>query len=342
MGADNAELGLAAKGAPGVNAPIAEVTMSEFVLALHGGAGTVPPGSVSAERASAYHHGLGVCLRAGHAVLARGGSALDAVTAAVMALEDDALFNAGHGAVLTTDGRPEMDAAIMNGADRAAGAVAGICGPRNPILAARAVMEHSPHVLLIGEGAMRFCRARGLAFAPDTYFVTQARIDALEAELARQAAQAPDTRSDADRHGTVGAVARDAAGNLAAATSTGGFTAKLPGRVGDAPVFGAGTFADNATCAISATGHGEFFIRWAAAHDISARMRYLGEDLATAAATVVEALGRNGGAGGLIAVDAAGRVSLPFNSGGMYRGTIRPDGVPRTAIWREALQPPGV
>jgi isoaspartyl peptidase/L-asparaginase-like protein (Ntn-hydrolase superfamily) len=191
--------------------------MSEFVLALHGGAGTVPPGSVSAERAAAYHHGLGACLRAGHAVLARGGSALDAVTAAVMALEDDALFNAGHGAVLTTDGRPEMDAAIMNGADRAAGAVAGICGPRNPILAARAVMERSPHVLLIGEGAMRFCRARGLAFAPDTYFVTQARIDALEAELARQAAQAPDTRSDADRHGTVGAVARDAAGNLAAA-----------------------------------------------------------------------------------------------------------------------------
>jgi beta-aspartyl-peptidase (threonine type) len=312
--------------------------MSETMLALHGGAGTIPPGSITPEMAATYRQGLAACLRAGHAVLARGGSALDAVTAAVMALEDDALFNSGHGAVLTTDGRPEMDAAIMNGVDRAAGAVAGICGPRNPVLAARAVMEHSPHVLLIGDGAMRFCRARGLGFVSDTYFVTQARVDALEAELARLAAQAPDTRSDADRHGTVGAVARDAAGNLAAGTSTGGFTAKMPGRVGDCPVFGAGTFADNETCAISATGQGEFFIRWAAAHDISARMRYLREDVATAAATVVEALGRVGGSGGLIAIDATGRVALPFNSTGMYRGTIGADGIPRTAIWREALQ----
>jgi L-asparaginase / beta-aspartyl-peptidase len=316
--------------------------MNDTMLALHGGAGTIPPGSVSPEQAAAYHRGLGACLRAGHAVLAHGGSALDAVTAAVMALEDDALFNSGHGAVLTTDGRPEMDAAIMNGADRAAGAVAGILGPRNPILAARAVMEHSPHVLLIGEGALRFCRARGLAFAPDTYFVTPGRIHALELELARRASGAADTRNDAEKHGTVGAVARDAAGDIAAATSTGGFTAKMPGRVGDCPVFGAGTFADNATCAISATGQGEFFIRWAAAHDISARMRYLREDVETPAATVVDALGRIGGSGGLIAIDAAGRVAMPFNCGGMYRGTIGPDGVPRTAIWREALQPAGV
>ena len=316
--------------------------MADYRLALHGGAGTVRPGSIPPEKAAAYHAGLAACLRAGHAVLAQGGSALDAVTAAVMALEDDALFNAGHGAVLTTNGRPEMDAAIMNGADRAAGAVAGILGPRNPVLAARAVMEHSPHVLLMGEGALHFCRGRGLAFAPEAYFVTPRRVRALEAELARRAAGAPDTRSDADRHGTVGAVARDAAGNLAAATSTGGMTGKMPGRVGDTPVFGAGTFADNATCAVSATGHGEFFIRWAAAHDISARMRYLHEDVETAAGTVVAALGRIGGSGGLIAIDAAGRVTLPFNSSGMYRGTIGPDGVPRTAIWREALQPAGV
>src|SRR5271166_5414323 len=156
---------------PRINAPdqcarTGRRAMSDFVLALHGGAGTVPQGSIPADKAAAYHHGLAACLRAGHAVLARGGSALDAVTAAVMALEDDALFNAGHGAVLTTDGRPEMDAAIMNGADRAAGAVAGILGPRNPILAARAVMEHSGHVLLIGDGAERFCRARGLTFEP--------------------------------------------------------------------------------------------------------------------------------------------------------------------------------
>jgi beta-aspartyl-peptidase (threonine type) len=312
--------------------------MNETMLALHGGAGTIPPDSITPEMAATYHRGLAACLRAGHAVLARGGSALDAVTAAVMALEDDALFNSGHGAVLTTDGRPEMDAAIMNGADRAAGAVAGILGPRNPILAARAVMEKSPNVLMIGDGALRFCRAQGLTFAPDTYFVTPGRVAALEAELKRRAAGAPDTRNDAERHGTVGAVARDAAGNLAAGTSTGGFTAKMPGRVGDCPVFGAGTFADNETCAISATGQGEFFIRWAAAHDISARMRYLHEDIATAAATVVDALGRVGGSGGLIAIDWAGRVALPFNCAGMYRGTIGADGIPRTAIWREALQ----
>ncbi len=316
--------------------------MADYVLALHGGAGTVAPGSIPPEQAAAYHRALAACLRAGQAVLARGGGALDAVTAAVMALEDDALFNAGHGAVLTTDGRPEMDAAIMNGADRAAGAVAGILGPRNPILAARAVMQHSPHVLLAGDGALRFCRERGLPFAPDTYFVTPRRVRALETELARRAAGAADARSDADRHGTVGAVARDAAGNVAAATSTGGITGKLPGRIGDTPVFGAGTFADNETCAVSATGQGEFFIRWAAAHDISARMRYLREDLPTAAATVVAALGPRGGSGGLVAVDAAGRVAMPFNSAGMYRGTIGPDGVPRTAIWREALQPGGV
>jgi beta-aspartyl-peptidase (threonine type) len=192
--------------------------------------------------------------------------------------------------------------------------------------------------MLIGEGALRFCRAQGLEFAPDTYFVTADRIERLELEMARRAAGVPDTRSDAERHGTVGAVACDAAGNVAAATSTGGMTAKMPGRVGDSPVFGAGTFADNETCAISATGQGEFFIRWAAAHDISARMRYLHEDVATAAGTVVEALGRIGGSGGLIAIDAAGRVALPFNCGGMYRGTIGADGIPRTAIWREALQ----
>jgi L-asparaginase / beta-aspartyl-peptidase len=316
----------------------AEVMMSEYVLALHGGAGTIPAGSISAGQIAAYHRGLAVCLRAGHAVLAHGGSALDAVTASVMALENDALFNSAHGAVLTTDGRPEMDAAIMNGADRAAGAVAGILGPRHPILAARAVMERSPHVLLIGEGALRFCRDQGLDFAPDTYFVTPGRIRALELEMARRASGGPDTRSDADRHGTVGAVARDAAGNIAAGTSTGGMTAKMPGRVGDSPIFGAGTFADNGTCAISATGHGEFYVRWAAAHDISARMRYLHEDVAAAAGTVVDALGKIGGSGGLIAIDGAGTVAMPFNSGGMYRGMIGADGVPRTAIWREALQ----
>lgn len=308
-----------------------------YLLAIHGGAGTVRKEALTPEDEAGYRAGLRRSLEAGHRVLAAGGNALDAVTAAVMALEDEPRFNAGRGAVLTTDGRAEMDAAVMSGADRAAGAVAGVCGPRNPVLAARAVMERSGHVLLIGEGAERFCREEGVAFEPATYFLTDRRIRALEDELERRRRKAPHTRDDAAWHGTVGAVARDARGNLAAATSTGGMTAKLPGRVGDSPVFGAGTWADNETCAVSATGHGEFFIRWAAAHEIASRMRYLGEPLASAAETVVAALGRLGGSGGLIAVDRTGAVALPFNSGGMYRGTIGPDGVPMTAIHREPL-----
>jgi L-asparaginase / beta-aspartyl-peptidase len=239
----------------------------------------MPRAAMTPEAEADTRAGLRASLLAGHRVLAGGGCALDAVTAAVVALEDDARFNAGRGAVLTTDGRPEMDAAVMNGADRAAGAVAGVCGPRNPVLAARAVMERSGHVLLIGEGAERFCRAHGVAFEPATYFMTPRRVQALEDELARQRGGGADLRDDSARHGTVGAVARDARGTLAAATSTGGMTAKLPGRVGDSPVFGAGTWADG-TCAVSATGHGEFFIRCAAAHDLASRIRYLGEPLA--------------------------------------------------------------
>ncbi len=308
--------------------------MSSFTLALHGGAGTLTREMMTGEQEADYHRALAACLRAGHAVLAAGGSALDAVTATVCALEDDPLFNAGRGSVLTADGRPEMDAAIMDGSTRAAGAVAGILGPRNPVRAARAVMEHSPHVLLIGDGAMRFCRDQDLEFVPQTWFVTERRIQHLRAALAGRAAG----NDPAARHGTVGAVARDAHGNLAAATSTGGMTAKLPGRVGDCPVIGAGTFADNASCAVSCTGHGEFFIRWAAAHEISARMRLRGERLATAAPAVIAELKQVGGDGGLVAVDREGNVSLPFNSEGMYRGTIGPDGIPRTGIYREELR----
>ncbi|MBO1074103.1 isoaspartyl peptidase/L-asparaginase family protein [Roseomonas marmotae] len=309
-----------------------------FALAVHGGAGTIRRESMTPEAEAQYHAGLRDSLNAGHAVLAGGGSALDAVTAAVMALEDNPLFNAGRGAVFTRAGLQEMDAAVMRGEDRGAGAVAGIMGPRNPVQAARAVLENSEHVLLVGEGAMEFCRAQGITFAPAGYFYTERRWQALQDELARQASAAPDTRSDEAKHGTVGAVARDRHGNLAAATSTGGMTAKLPGRVGDSPVFGAGTWADNETCAISATGHGEYFIRWAAAHDIAARMRYRGDALDVAAEAVVEELGRIGGSGGLIAIDAAGRVSLPFNSQGMYRGMIAADGVAWTGIYRQPLQ----
>ena len=310
-----------------------------FRLAIHGGAGTLRPEAMTGAMQEATHAGLRDALRAGHAVLADGGSALDAVTRAVMALEDNPLFNAGHGAVLTTDAVPEMDAAVMEGAERRAGAVGGILGPRNPVLAARMVMERSEHVLLIGEGAMRFLRAQGMPMEAAQYFVTERREAVLRAELARRANGHADTRDDAAKHGTVGAVARDKDGNVAAATSTGGMTAKLPGRVGDSPLIGAGTFADNATCAVSATGHGEFFIRWAVAYDISARMRYLGETLVQAAQNVVAGLAAVGGSGGVIAVDAAGNVALPFNSQGMYRGIIGADGAAQTAIWRER---PGV
>jgi isoaspartyl peptidase/L-asparaginase-like protein (Ntn-hydrolase superfamily) len=306
------------------------------ILAIHGGAGTIRRESMTAEMEAAHHAGLRRALEAGHAVLARGGSALDAVTEAVMALEEDGLFNAGHGAVYTSAGQQEMDAAVMDGRTRDAGAVAGILGPRNPILAARAVLA-SEHVMLQGRGAEDFCRAHGVVFAPAAHFHTDRRWDALTTELARRLVHAADTRSDADRHGTVGAVACDAAGNLAAATSTGGMTAKAPGRIGDCPIFGAGTWADNATCAVSCTGHGESFIRYAAAHEIASRMRYLGESLEAASALVVRELVAIGGNGGLIAVDAKGNVSLPFNSAGMYRGVIGTDGVARSAIWGEAL-----
>ncbi len=304
-----------------------------FSLAIHGGAGTLRRDTMTPALEAEHRAGLRTALLAGHAVLAAGGTALDAVTRAVMALEDDPLFNAGHGAVFTAEGRLEMDAAIMDGRTRAAGAVAGVLGPRNPVLAARAVMERSGTVLLIGEGALAFCRERGLAFEEAAYFRTERRWQALQAELDRRRQGAPDTRDDAERHGTVGAVARDAAGNLAAATSTGGMTAKRPGRVGDCPVIGAGTWAENASCAISATGTGEVFIRHAAAHEIAARMRLGGQSLAQAAGDVVAELGRDGGDGGLIAVAADGTVALPFNCAGMYRGTIGPDGVARTAIY---------
>ncbi|HYM72770.1 MAG TPA: isoaspartyl peptidase/L-asparaginase, partial [Stellaceae bacterium] len=253
-----------------------------FALAVHGGAGTLRRGDMTAEREARYRAGVAAALVAGRAILADGGSALDAVTAAVCALEDDPLFNAGRGAVFTRAGTQEMDAAVMEGRDRRAGAVAGIFGPRNPVRAARAVMELTPHVLLVGEGAMAFCRAAGLAFEERSYFFTEARRQALAATLAQEA----EGRADADesrRHGTVGAVARDRAGDLAAATSTGGMTAKYPGRVGDSPIIGAGTYADNATCAVSATGHGEVFIRYAAAHDVAARIGHKGQPLAEAA-----------------------------------------------------------
>jgi beta-aspartyl-peptidase (threonine type) len=308
-----------------------------FALAIHGGAGTLWHGDMTAERETLYHAGLRRALAAGRDILAGGGSALDAVSASVIALEDDPIFNAGRGACFTSAGTQEMDAAVMDGSDRRAGAVCGIFGPRNPILAARAVMEQTPHVLLSGNGAIEFCREAGLAFAGPEYFFTEARWQALAETLAQQQTSRADDNA-ARQHGTVGAVACDNAGNVAAATSTGGITGKLPGRVGDSPIIGAGTFADNRTCAVSATGIGEYFIRYAAAHEIAARMAHQGQALAEAAADVVGELGRLGGSGGVVAVDGNGAVALPFNSAGMYRGYVRGDGIVYTAIYDEAYR----
>jgi beta-aspartyl-peptidase (threonine type) len=273
-------------------------------------------------------------LDAGHAVLADHGSALDAVTEAVCVLEDEPLFNSGRGAVFTSDGKQEMDAAIMEGFSRHAGAVGGIFGPRNPIRAARAVMENTDHVLLIGPNALTTAQKAGLPFEDAAYFFTQARWDALQSTLKMRRDGIEDD-DPARRHGTVGAVACDAQGTLAAATSTGGMTAKAPGRVGDTPIFGAGTFADNATCAVSGTGHGEVFIRFTAAAEIAARMRHAGQSLEDAAAHVVNIdLGQNDGSGGLIAVDSKGNITMPFNCDGMYRGSVTQDGTFETFIYR--------
>jgi L-asparaginase / beta-aspartyl-peptidase len=284
------------------------------VLALHGGAGLSGKTPLGPYRA-----GLLRALRAGWDVLDAGGTSLDAVSAAVVALEDDPLFNAGRGAVYNAERKHELDASIMDGASRRAGAVAAVSRIRNPVLAARAVMEHSPHVMLAGKGAERFARQHKLNFEQPAYFHTASRLAALRKNLE-------------GHHGTVGAVARDARGNLAAATSTGGFTGKLAGRVGDSPIIGAGTWADNATCAVSGTGHGELFMRTALAHDVAARVRYRGESLARAAAGALAAIARLGGDGGLVAVDRRGNIAMPFNSEAMLRGCIGRDGKPR--LWR--------
>ena len=304
-----------------------------FSLAIHGGAGVMPRDSMTPDREARLHAALTRVLDAGEAVLSRDGSALDAVTAAVCVLEDEPLFNAGRGAVFTRDGRQEMDAAVMDGRDRSAGAVAGIFGPRNPILAARAVLEHTDHVLMIGDGALAVARATGLEFCTEDHFFTQDRHDALQ-ETLKMEQQGRLDDDPARRHGTVGAVARDRHGALAAATSTGGMTAKRSGRVGDSPIIGAGTFADNATCAVSATGDGEMFLRLSVAHEIAARIRLAGLALDRAAQEVVMTdLTAIGGSGGLIAVDRDGRISAPFNCEGMHRGWVVEGKTRKTAIY---------
>lgn len=320
------------------------------LIAIHGGAGTMSRSSISVEQTMAYNDALQSILRAAQQLLADGASALDAVSLAVELLEDCPLFNAGHGAVFTHDETHELDAAVMDGATLRAGAVACISRIRRPLRAARAVMEHSEHVMLVAAGAEAFAEEMGLEIVLPAYFSTDARRAQLRRALdtdatlldhdgatlafhASAVSMAP--LDEGSKLGTVGAVALDAHGNLAAASSTGGMTNKRPGRVGDTPLIGAGTYADNRTAAISCTGTGEMFIRIAAAYDICARMAYAGQSLDAAAQEVVmKVLPTLGGRGGLIAVDAQGNLSLPFNTEGMYRGYARVGATPWTAIFR--------
>ena len=296
--------------------PNAPPAAAQPVLVIHGGAGTLRAAEMSDQDRAAYEAALHEALDAGWQVLAGGGTALDAVTAALLPMEDSPLFNAGRGAVFTAEGRIELDASIMDGATRAAGAVGGVSSVRHPVLLARRVMEASPHVFLAGPGALDFATEQGLELKPAEWFWTERRWQQLQRATQRGA-----SRGEAadGRFGTVGAVALDASGRLAAATSTGGTTAKRHGRLGDVPVIGAGTWAD-AGCAVSATGDGEYFIRAAAARTICARIAMAGETPGEAAAAVLQEISALGGLGGVIVVDGAGRFSLLFSTEGMYRG----------------------
>jgi len=304
-----------------------------FGLAIHGGAGTLPREQMTADRERSYRAGLATALAAGYSLLERGGTSLDAVTRAVAALEDDPSFNAGRGAVFTLDGRNELDASIMDGATLKAGAVAGVTHIRNPIELARTVMEHSEYVMLTGSGAEEFALSRGFQLVPRSYFHTPERWRQLERIRSGDGAPSPLTISHV---GTVGAVALDSGGRLAAATSTGGMTGKRYGRVGDSPLIGAGTYADDRSCAVSATGHGEVFIRAAVAHDICARVRYGGRSLAQAVREVVLGeLPALAGEGGVIAIDRDGGIAMEFNSEGMFRASRVRGEAARIAIYRD-------
>ena len=319
-------------------APGQDAKAPRTMLVIHGGAGTITRASMTPETEKAYRQAMEEALRAGHAVLARGGTSLDAVEATIHVMEDSPLFNAGKGAVFTHEGRNELDASIMDGKNKRAGAVAGVTIIRNPISAARAVMEKSPHVMMAGRGAELFATKMGLEIVDPSYFWTERRWKALQQELLQEQQQKP--RSDLQtsqpkKFGTVGAVALDQSANLAAGTSTGGMTNKQYGRVGDSPIIGAGTYADNESCAVSASGNGEYFIRWTVAYDIAALMKYRGMSVGDAANEVIYKKLPPEGEGGVIALDRKGNFAMPFNSEGMYRGWIGPDGVPHVLIYKD-------
>ena len=305
----------------------------KIMLVMHGGAGTITRQSMTPELEKQYRETLEQALKTGHAVLAKGGTSVDAVEASIRILEDSPLFNAGKGAVFTHEGKNELDAAIMDGKTMKAGSVAGVTIIKNPITAARAVMEKSPHVMMVGRGAELFATKMGLDIVDPSYFWTEKRWKALQQELLEEGSS-PD-----NKHGTVGCVALDRAGNLAAGTSTGGTTNKQYGRVGDSPIIGAGTYAANDSVAVSATGTGEFFIRWTVAYDIAALYKYKGMSVKDAGDEVIHHKLENikpvMGDGGCIILDRNGNFAMPFNTEGMYRGFIGEDGVPHVQIYKE-------
>lgn len=298
--------------------------INDWAIVIHGGAGVITRANMTHEMDSTYRAALREAMNTGIKILSEGGTALEAVEKTINVMEDNPLFNAGKGAVFTHDGKNELDAAIMDGSTLAAGSVACVTDIKNPITAARYVMTRSEHVMLTGAGASEFAKEQGLEIVPPSYFYTEKRYSELQRILKEE------------KHGTVGCCALDRNGNLAAGTSTGGMTNKKYNRVGDAPIIGAGTYANNNTCAVSATGHGEFFIRWTVAHDISALMEYKGLSLADASGLVVnDKLVKAGGSGGVICVDKAGNVSMPFNSEGMFRGYASSDGKSGVYIYKD-------
>ena len=313
-------------------------------IAVHGGAGTILPANMTAERDRQYRSAIETALRAGHEVLLSGGTSVDAVVAAIRTMEESPLFNAGVGAVFTNKRTVELDASIMDGTDLRAGAIAAVSRVKSPIELARTVMDRSVHVMMVGDGAEEFAEQNGIELVDNDYFHTKRRLLQLEKVQERERAgevgavvgsEDPIEGID-EKFGTVGAVALDSRGNLAAGTSTGGMTNKRYGRVGDSPIIGAGTYADNRSCAVSATGHGEYFIRGTVAHDVCALVRYAGVSLEDAAARVIhESLDEMGGTGGVIAMDPNGNIAMPFNTAGMYRGFIDVDGNVVVAIYRD-------
>ena len=305
--------------------------MNKYAIAIHGGAGTILKSTMTPEKEKAYLDGLKNAIESGETILKNGGSSLEAVEKAIRSLEDNPLFNAGKGAVFSNSGKNEMDASIMNGEDLSAGAVAGISNIKNPISLAKGIMQKSEHVFLTGNGAIEFAKSIDSEFEEDAYFFEQMRFDQLQQAKQSDGVFLDHTTDKFEngekKFGTVGAVALDIHGNLAAGTSTGGMTNKKFGRVGDSPIIGAGTYANNETCAISCTGHGEFFIRSVVAYDISCLMEYKGLSLKEACDFVVmDKLVKIGGEGGLIAIDKNGNIEMPFNSEGMYRAKKSNDG----------------